>query len=38
MLGPQNGTIKRCGNVGVDVALLEDICHWGWEHPLISAV
>jgi hypothetical protein len=29
MLGPENGTIRRCGLVGVDVALLEEVCHCG---------
>jgi hypothetical protein len=29
MLGPGNGTIWRYGLVGVGVALLEEVCHWG---------
>jgi hypothetical protein len=29
MLGPGNGTIKRCGLVEVGVALLEEVCHCG---------
>ena len=24
------GTIGSCGLVGVGVALLEEVCHWGW--------
>ena len=27
MLVPVSGTIRRCGLVGVDVALLEEVCH-----------
>ena len=30
MLGPGSGT-RRCGFVGVDVALLEEVCHCGHE-------
>ena len=29
MLGPGSGTVRRCGLVGVDVALLEEVCHCG---------
>ena len=29
MLGPGNGTIRRCGLVGVGVVLLEEVCHCG---------
>ena len=30
MLGPGSGTIRRCGFVGVGVALLEEVCLcWG---------
>ena len=29
MLGPGSGTIRRCGLVGVGVALLEEVCHCG---------
>ena len=29
MLGPGNGTIRRCDLVGVGVALLEEVCHCG---------
>ena len=25
----ESGTIRRCGFVGVGVALLEEMCHWG---------
>jgi hypothetical protein len=25
-----SGTIRRCGFFGVDVALLEEVCHWRW--------
>jgi hypothetical protein len=28
MLGPGSGTIRRCGLVGVGVALLEEVCHY----------
>lgn len=24
-----NGTVRRCGIVGVDVVLLEEVCHYG---------
>ena len=24
-----SGTLRRCGHVGVGVALLEEVCHWG---------
>jgi hypothetical protein len=27
MLGPGGGTIRRYGLVGVDVVLLEEVCH-----------
>jgi hypothetical protein len=27
VLGPRSGTIRRCGLVGVVVALLEEVCH-----------
>jgi hypothetical protein len=27
MLGPGSGTIRRCGLVGVGVALLKEVCH-----------
>ena len=27
---PGSGTIGRCGLVGVGVALLKVVCHWGW--------
>jgi hypothetical protein len=26
----RSGTIKRCDLVGVNVALLKEVCHWGW--------
>ena len=29
MLGPGSGTIRKCGLVGVGVALLEEVCHFG---------
>ena len=29
MLGPESGTIRRCGLVGVGVASLEEVCHCG---------
>jgi hypothetical protein len=29
MFGHRNGTIRRCGLVGVGVALLEEVCHCG---------
>ena len=29
MLGPGSGTIRRRGLVGVGVALLEEVCHFG---------
>ena len=29
MLGPGNGTIRRCGLVGVGTAILEEVCHCG---------
>jgi hypothetical protein len=29
VLGPGRGTIWRCGLVGVGVALLEEVCHFG---------
>ena len=29
MLVPRSGAIRRYGNVGVGVALLEDMCHCG---------
>jgi hypothetical protein len=29
MLGPGSGTIRRCGLVGVGVALLKEVCHCG---------
>ena len=29
MLGSGSGTIRRCGLVGVGVALLEEVCHSG---------
>ena len=29
MLGPGSGIIRKCGLVGVGVALLEDVCHYG---------
>jgi hypothetical protein len=28
-LCPRNGTIRKCGHVGVGVALLEEVCHCG---------
>jgi hypothetical protein len=28
-LGPWSDTIRRCGLVGVGVALLEEVCHCG---------
>lgn len=28
MLGPGNGTIMRCSLAGVDVALLQEVCHF----------
>jgi hypothetical protein len=27
MLGPGTGTIRRCGLVGVGVAVFEEVCH-----------
>ena len=38
MFGPGSGTIWRCGPVGVGVAFLEEVCHYGcglWD-PLPS--
>ena len=29
MLGPESGTIRRRGLLGVGIALLEDLCHCG---------
>jgi hypothetical protein len=29
ILGPGGGAIRRCGLVGVGVALLEEVCHFG---------
>jgi hypothetical protein len=29
MLGPESVIIRKCGLVGVDVALLENVCHCG---------
>ena len=29
MVGPGSGTIRACGLVGVDVALLKEMCHHG---------
>ena len=29
MLGPERDTIRRCGLVGVGVALSEEVCHCG---------
>jgi hypothetical protein len=29
VLGPGSGTVRRCGLVGVGVALLEEVCHCG---------
>jgi len=29
MLGPGSGTLRRCGLVGVGVALWEEVCHCG---------
>ena len=29
VLGPGSDTIRRCGLVGVSVALLEEVCHYG---------
>ena len=26
----ESDTIRRCGLVEVDVALWEEVCHWGW--------
>jgi hypothetical protein len=31
MLDPGSGTIRSCGLVGVGVALLEKVCHYGDE-------
>ena len=28
-LGPENGTIMGCGLVGIDVAFIEKVCHYG---------
>lgn len=25
-----SGIIRKCGLGGVDVALVEEVCHWGW--------
>ena len=30
MLGQASGTIWKWGLVGIDVALLEEVCHYGW--------
>ena len=38
-LGPGSGTIRRCGLVGVGVALLVEVCHcqgWALRHPLLT--
>jgi hypothetical protein len=32
MLGPGSGTIRRCGFVGIGVALSEEVCHCGHRH------
>jgi hypothetical protein len=32
MLAPGSGTIRRQGLVGVDVALLEEVCHFVGGH------
>jgi hypothetical protein len=29
MLGPESGTIRRCGLAGIGVDFLEEVCHWG---------
>jgi hypothetical protein len=29
MLDPGSGTIRKCGHVGVDVALFLEVCHCG---------
>ena len=26
----ESGSTRRCGLAGVDVVLLEKVCHWGW--------
>jgi hypothetical protein len=30
MLGPGSSTVRKCGLVGVGVALLEEVCHCGY--------
>ena len=30
ILGPESGTIRRCGLVGVGVTLFDEVCHCGW--------
>ena len=27
MLGPESGSVRRCDLFGVDLALLEEVCH-----------
>jgi hypothetical protein len=34
---PVNGTIRKCGLVGVVVALLEEVCHCGWAFEVSNA-
>jgi hypothetical protein len=29
MLGLGSGTVRRCGLVGVGIAFLEEVCHFG---------
>jgi hypothetical protein len=29
MFDPENDTIQRCGLLGIDVAILEELCHCG---------
>ena len=32
-----SGTVRRCGLLRVDVALLEEACHWGWDFIMFKA-
>lgn len=29
MLGPRSGTVRRCGLVGIGMALIQKVCHCG---------
>jgi hypothetical protein len=38
ILGPGNGTIWRCGLVGIGVTWLEWVCHCGCGHKILTLV